>query len=228
MYGRVQRAIVFSYHDLNQLSSSTVQSALYCVAEPQHPEHLLSGEWRGVALADLLLEAQPQLEANSAIIYGADGSQLTLPKAWLENAMLATRLNDERLTPEQGFPVRLIVPGLTACNMPRWVERIEWVTETVDPPIVAENNAWITSPKQGAVLSQRVQIQGLAIAANGSISSIELNIDDGDWFSVPLHVQPNQMMSWSLEWTPPGAGQYGIRVRPSSSLAVHPVIITVT
>ncbi len=228
MYGRVQQAIVFGYDDLNRLSTSTTRAALYCVTEPGHPEHLLSGEWRGIALTDLLLEAQLQPDANSAIIYSADGNRLALPAARLENAMLATQFNGDLLTLEQGFPVRLIVPGLTACDMPRWVERIEWVTEVVSPPIAAENITWITSPKQGEVLSQQVQIQGLAIAVNDSISSIELSIDDGDWFSIPIHVEINQMASWSLEWTPPSNGQYGLRVRTYSSLAAHSVMVTVS
>lgn len=228
MYGSGQHAIVFGYDDLTHFHPTSVSAAFYCAAEPHHTEHLLSGEWQGVALADLMTEAQIQPDVTGAIIYSSDGTQLALPMAWLEHAVLANKLNGKILTMEQGFPVRLIVPGLTACAMPRWVERIEWVTETVNPPMYTENVALITSPRSGDLLSQYAQIQGLAIAVNRSLSSLEISIDDGDWFSVPIQVEPNQVKNWSLDWTPPGAGQYRLRIRPSLSSSMQSVTITVS
>lgn len=227
MYGRVRRAVVLGYEDLSQLPLTTIYAALYCAAEPQHPEHLLSGEWQGAALADLMAEAELQPGANSAVIYGADGSQLALPATALEGAVLATRLNGEALTAEQGFPARLIVPGLTACDMPRWVERIEWSAETATPPAPAQNIAVITSPPPGAFISQQVHLQGLALAADQVVSAVELSIDDGDWFAIPLHIEANHMARWSLDWTPPGAGQYGLKVRAAASVNTHQVTIIV-
>ncbi|MBE2182906.1 MAG: molybdopterin-dependent oxidoreductase [Anaerolineae bacterium] len=227
MHGRVQNAAVLSYNDLNQLPSTTINAILCCATEPHHPEHLIAGEWQGVALVDLMADALIDAEVNSAIVYSADGSQLALPAAWLEHALLATMLNGRILTPEQGYPARLIIPGLTACQSPRWVERIEFVNEITEPPQLARNIALITSPQTGANVGERLLVEGLVIAPAQAAAGVELSIDDGPWFTIPMQVKSNHAARWSLDWTPPGAGQYALRARTASS-SVHQITIIVS
>jgi DMSO/TMAO reductase YedYZ molybdopterin-dependent catalytic subunit len=42
-------------------------------------------------------------------------------------AVLATHLNGEQLTPEHGFPLRLVVPHLYAWKGPKWLRGIEYL-----------------------------------------------------------------------------------------------------
>src|SRR5215510_1508215 len=71
-------------------------------------------EWTGVPLAMLLNEAGVEAGADWLLAEGADAAAMSrsvpLAKAF-DDAMLALYQNGERLRPEQGYPVRLLLPG---------------------------------------------------------------------------------------------------------------------
>jgi len=82
---------------------------------PQQIDGLTStSEWTGVALATLLAEAGIQKSARWLLAEGGDAALLTrsIPVAKaLDDALVAYAQNGEPLRPEQGFPVRLVLPG---------------------------------------------------------------------------------------------------------------------
>jgi sulfane dehydrogenase subunit SoxC len=71
-------------------------------------------EWTGVPLSVLLNEAGLQKEASWVVAEGADAGKFThstpLAKA-LDDCFVAYGQNGEPLRPEQGYPLRLLVPG---------------------------------------------------------------------------------------------------------------------
>ena len=85
-------------------------------------------EWTGVPLSLLLAEAGIQKSAKWLIAEGADACKMqrSLP---IEKAMKDTLVvwgqNGEALRPEQGFPLRLIVPGWQGNVNIKWLRRIE-------------------------------------------------------------------------------------------------------
>ena len=85
-------------------------------------------EWTGVPLAVLLNEAGVDAGAGWLLAEGADSASMSrsipLTKA-LDDALIALYQNGERLRPEQGYPLRLLLPGWEGNTNVKWLHRIK-------------------------------------------------------------------------------------------------------
>lgn len=90
---------------------------------------LLSGsEWTGIRLADLLDEVGVLPEAKWVIAEGADSAGMTrsIPiEKFFDDAILALYQNGEPVRPEQGFPLRLLLPGWEGNAQVKWLRRLQ-------------------------------------------------------------------------------------------------------
>ena len=96
-------------------------------ATPQETHGFTScSQWTGVLLSLLLKEAGVQKSATWIIAEGADepkhSKSIPIGKA-LDDALVAYGQNGEPVRPEQGFPLRLIVPGWQGINNVKWLRR---------------------------------------------------------------------------------------------------------
>jgi sulfane dehydrogenase subunit SoxC len=89
-------------------------------------------EWTGVPLATVLAEAGVKPEAQWMLAEGADAAAMTrsipIEKA-LDDALLAYAQNGERLRPEQGYPLRLLLPGYEGNTNVKWLRRLKLGSE---------------------------------------------------------------------------------------------------
>ena len=94
--------------------------------------------WAGVPLALLLNEVGVKPRARWLIAEGADAfavnMSIPLEKA-LDDTLLALFQNGERLRPENGYPVRLLLPGWEGVLCVKWLRRLE----VSDQPAMARN-----------------------------------------------------------------------------------------
>jgi sulfane dehydrogenase subunit SoxC len=91
-----------------------------------------TSEWTGVPLALLLREAGVQPGATWLIAEGADasGNERSIPMAKaLDDILVAYGQNGEALRPENGYPLRLIVPGYYGINQVKYVRRLAFTPE---------------------------------------------------------------------------------------------------
>jgi sulfane dehydrogenase subunit SoxC len=139
--GLVDKPLVFTMDDIKRFPRENKVYFLECAAN--------SGmEWRGaqlngcqfthgmihtvmytgVPLKHILNEAGVKTNAKWVMPEGGDASGLNrsipLEKA-LDDCMLAFRMNGEALRPEQGYPLRLVVPGWEGNMWIKWIRRIE-------------------------------------------------------------------------------------------------------
>ncbi|HVY06758.1 MAG TPA: molybdopterin-dependent oxidoreductase, partial [Burkholderiales bacterium] len=127
VHGMVERALSFSMEDLTRFPSVSRIHFLECSgngsaewkapkgASIQQTHGLLSCcEWTGVPLATVLQEAGVDARARWILAEGADAAAMTrsvpIGKAF-DDALLVYAQNGERLRPEQGYPLRLLLPG---------------------------------------------------------------------------------------------------------------------
>lgn len=160
-------------------------------------------EWTGVPLKLLLAEAQVKGRAKWIIAEGADASmmQISIPldKA-LDDCLLALYQNGERIRPENGYPLRLLVPGWEGVLNVKWLRRLHLSAK----PVMARNEtakytellpsgkaqqftfpmavkSLITNPSYGHKLPTQgvYQISGLAWSGHGKIAKVEVSADGG-------------------------------------------------
>jgi sulfane dehydrogenase subunit SoxC len=85
-------------------------------------------EWTGVPLSTILREVGIRDGAAWILAEGADAAVMTrsvpLDKAW-SDALLAYGQNGEAIRPEQGYPLRLILPGWEGNTHIKWLRRLE-------------------------------------------------------------------------------------------------------
>ena len=160
--------------------------------------------YTGVKLADLLNEAGVKTAGKWVLPEGADASAMTrsvpLEKA-MEDCLVAFKMNGEALRPEQGYPVRLVVPGWEGNMWVKWLRRLEvgdqpWhhreeTSKYTD--LLADGKSrrftWamdaksvITSPSPQAPILHgpgRMVITGIAWSGRGTIPRVDVSLDGG-------------------------------------------------
>jgi sulfane dehydrogenase subunit SoxC len=216
IHGMVDRPLVFSVEELKRLPSVSRIYFLECSgnsggewgpktgATAQQSHGLAScSEWTGVPLALLLAEAGIQKSATWLIAEGGDACKmqrsLPMEKA-LKDTLIAWGQNGEALRPEQGYPLRLVVPGWEGNINVKWLRRLKAVTEPymvrdetshytdLMPDGTArvftfdmEAKSLITFPSGGQKLKNPglYQITGLAWSGRGRIERVEVSTDGG-------------------------------------------------
>jgi sulfane dehydrogenase subunit SoxC len=185
-------------------------------------------EWTGVPLAVLLEEAGfDRAKARYVLAEGADGASLTrtIPMEMaLDDVLVVYGQNGEMLRPEQGYPLRLLVPGVQGVSSVKWLRRLEvgdqpWNTREealhyVDLmpggkhrqyTWIQEAKSVITSPSGGQVLRERGyrQVTGLAWSGRGRVKRVDVSVDGGrNWQTARLEspILPKALTRFRLDW----------------------------
>jgi len=244
--GLVKEAKVYTMDDLVRLPALSRMHFIECgantgmewgnVAVPtvQYTHGMLSCcEFTGVPLSTLLDDCGFDRKRGRFILAeGADGSGMTrtLPMdRALDDVMVAWGMNGEMLRPENGYPLRLVAPGLQGVSWVKWLRRIEvgdqpWNTkdETVhyvdlmpDAMLrqytsIQECKSVITSPSGGqAILGRGYRnVTGLAWSGRGTVKRVDVSFDGGrNWKAARLErpALPKCLTRFSIDWTWDGA-----------------------
>jgi sulfane dehydrogenase subunit SoxC len=214
----LKRPMVFTVDDLMRLPSITRTLFIECgantgmewgnVAVPtvQYTHGMLScSEFTGVPLRLLLEMCGADWNRGKFVLAeGADGSSMTrtIPVALIQNdeVLVAYGQNGEMLRPENGYPLRLVVPGVQGVSWVKYLRRIElgdMPYATKDEVLgysdlmkdgqhrqytsIQEVKSVITSPSGGQVILAKGQhnITGLAWSGRGKIKRVDVSIDGG-------------------------------------------------
>lgn len=185
-------------------------------------------EWTGVKLSTLLQETGLGKGAKWALCEGADSAHMdrSLPiEKCLDDCLVVYGQNGEALRPEQGYPLRLLVPGWQGNVNIKWLRRIQigdepWFTreETskyteLMPDGKARGFTWanyaksiITYPCPEMPLRTgpgRYEIRGFAWTGNGRIRDVDVSLDGGvNWKRARLEepVLPRALTRFTYEW----------------------------
>jgi sulfane dehydrogenase subunit SoxC len=217
IHGMVARALSFSMDALARYPMISRVCFIECAGNsgrntaPRPPQvscgeiHGLIGcsEWTGRSLALLLREAGIDPRGTWILAEGADAAAMSrsvpLDKA-LDDAIVALYQNGERLRPEQGYPVRLLLPGWEGNMSVKWLRRIKVTdgpTHTKDETskyseLMPDGKARqftfemgvksvITQPAAGLRMQGHgpYEISGIAWSGAGKIRSIAVSYDGG-------------------------------------------------
>lgn len=217
IHGLVDRELLFSVDDLLRYPMHSRICFIECggnsnAAWNKTPSQAAVGyfnglvsncEWTGIPLRVLFEEAGMQTDTKWLIAEGADATamQNSIPlELAMDEGLLALYQNGERLRPENGYPMRIVVPGVEGVRNIKWVRRLMLSRE----PVMARNEtarytdllpsgkarqfalvinarALLTFPATGHKLPAPgyYQIKGLAWSGRGRITKVEVSADNG-------------------------------------------------
>jgi len=242
MHGLVANPRLYTMDDIVRFPSVSRTHFIECgantgmewsrVAVPtvQYSHGMLScSEWTGVLLSTLLDEVGiDRKKARFILAEGADGASLTrtIPLANAQDdVIVAYAQNGEMLRPEQGYPLRLVVPGIQGVSSVKWLRRLEvgdkpWNTREeslhyIDlmPGGIHRQYTWIqeaksviTAPSGGQVLLDRGyhEITGLAWSGRGKIRRVDVATDGGrNWRTARLSepVLAKALTRFRIDWS---------------------------
>jgi DMSO/TMAO reductase YedYZ molybdopterin-dependent catalytic subunit len=117
---------VWNWAEFGGLPRCEVVADLHCVTRFT----MLANHWAGVAATEVL-RAVPPADAVTHVMIWADygySANVRIADFAADTTLLATHLDDAPLTPEHGYPLRLVVPTLYAWKSVKWVRSIEYLT----------------------------------------------------------------------------------------------------
>ena len=222
--GLVERPMVFTMEDLKRFPTESKIHFLECPANGGmewrgsqfQSLQITHGmihccEWTGVKLSALMDRVGVKSNASWMLAEGADAAAMTrsipVSKA-ADDVLVAWSQNGERLRPENGYPVRLIVPGWQGNVNVKWLRRLKfgtepWMTKEETSRYTdlladgkARQFAWIleaksviTSPCPENPPRGRgfIEITGLAWSGRGKVKRVDVSTDGGgNWHPARL------------------------------------------
>jgi sulfane dehydrogenase subunit SoxC len=240
IHGLVERPLVFTVADLRRLPSISRIHFLECSgnsssewrgtgdSDVQRIHGLTScSEWTGVPVSLLLRESGVQPKATWVLAEGADACKLarSIPiKKMMDDAFVAYAQNGEPMRPEQGYPMRLFLPGWEGNANVKWLRRLK----AMDGPAMArdetskytdlladgtarqftfdmEPKSLITRPSGGDTLAGAglYQVTGIAWSGRGAITTVEISVDAGEtWSAAELQspILPRAHTRFTFPW----------------------------
>ena len=117
----------WSWPQFQALPTAQVQADFHCVTKFS----VLDNTWTGVAARTVLEQVPPAPGVEHVLVFAEYGytANLRLADLATDEAMFVTHRNGEVLSPDHGYPLRLVVPHLYAWKGPKWVRGVEYLTE---------------------------------------------------------------------------------------------------
>ena len=121
--GLVEKPLTLRFEEIQVLPRKTQTKNFICV----EGWGLDDQRWEGVHLKEIFLKVKISPKAKFVSFYATGGQyydSLSIQEALEPDTMLAYRVNEKDLSPENGFPLRLVIPRMYAYKSVKWVERI--------------------------------------------------------------------------------------------------------
>jgi DMSO/TMAO reductase YedYZ molybdopterin-dependent catalytic subunit len=243
--GLMKKDSQLSLADLRAMRSAEIAAGYECSGNSGRAVQGMSscGRFTGVRLSDVLKHVGVDPKAREVVFFGTDrgpqevvfrqqtykveqqfGRSITLENAMKPEPLLAYALNGEPLTREQGFPVRLLMPGWYGVANVKWLAEVHlqedrylgnyqarWYRSVVGVGGTGEDNdpgtQWveteITRMHLKSVIARvrnkggAYEVMGFVLNDGTPLKSVEVQVDNGPWQKATL-ASTNTQYSWKL------------------------------
>ena len=123
VWGEVENPVTLTWEQLEELPSIEVTTDIHCVTRWSR----FDTSFRGVHWRELAKLVQPRQAARYVVAHAEQGFTANIPLLALEddNALLAYEADGEPLTPDHGWPLRLVVPSRYFWKSAKWLRGLE-------------------------------------------------------------------------------------------------------
>jgi sulfane dehydrogenase subunit SoxC len=171
---------------------------------------------------------------------------LPAAEALRDDLLLAWGVNGQPLPPQHGYPLRLLVPGWYGMTSVKWLGRITAVEQPFDGYQQVRSYRYRQDPDEAGEPVSRIaprsllappgipdfltrrrfvtmepcRLEGRAWSGWGAVTRVEVSVDGGGtWTAAELDPPdvPYAWQGWSLEWLPPGPGEYELCCRATDA-----------
>jgi DMSO/TMAO reductase YedYZ molybdopterin-dependent catalytic subunit len=243
--GMVNKPAEFSLADLRAMKPTEMVLGFECSGNSARAVEALSscGRFTGVPLSSVLKQVGVHSQAREVVFFGTDrgpadvafrtqtykldqqfGRSVTLENAMKPEPLLAYAMNGDPLTLNQGFPVRLMMPGWYGVSNVKWLSEVHlqedrylgnyqarWYRSVVGVGGTGEDTdpdtQWVETEitrmhLKSAIARVRktaggLQVLGFALNDGTPLKSVEVKIDEGPWQKATLD-PANTKYSWKL------------------------------
>ena len=233
IHGMVDRPLIFTLKELKRLPSVTRLHFIECAGNRSNRRHKTvqethgmtsCAEWTGVLLSTLLNEAGVQEDGDWIVAEGVEevkgASSIPMSKA-MEDCLICYGMNGEAVRPQQGYPLRLLVPGFEGILSVKWLRRIKVVdqfymtyndyghlhqdsdTAALGMQIGPKSVITFPSGEQQLPGPGFYEISGLAWSGGGAVTKVEVSTDGGrNWMDAELRGTAHRMAHtrFSFQW----------------------------
>ena len=229
--GMVKNPITLTYDELTARPIIEVDDTIACVSNWVGGPYVGNARWLGVRLDDLINEASPTQDADQIMSYSVDDFSAGFPTAALDgrDAIIAIGMNGEALPIKNGFPARLIVPGLYGyVSATKWLSRLEltrfdlkegyWISRGWSKFAPIKMQSRIDTPYvEETFPAGKRAIAGVAWAHNVGIQKVEVKINLDQWREAHLGPELNNSTwrQWWIDWDAK-PGKHKIQVRATN------------
>ena len=238
--GLVDSPVKLSLADIQARPSVELAAGYECSGNSGRRVHGLAsnGLWKGTRLRDLLSDLGVRKEVQEVVFFGTDHGErdvafrrqtfkldqqfarsMSLENAMKPEPLLVYSLNGEPLTRQQGFPLRLLMPGWYGVANVKWLSGIHlqqdrfvghyqafWyrtiMGETIGEDVKFTENE-VTRLRLKSVIARVTQrsgnhqVLGFVLNDGTPLRSVEVKVDQGPWRPATL-VESNTRYSWKL------------------------------
>ena len=256
--GLVRNPMSLTLADIKQRPRQEVAFTIECSGNDGLPFFnggIGNAHWAGTPLAPILTEAGVLDNGIEVVFWGADEGEITLKddvrdvkftqnfarsmslaEAINPEIILCYEMNGSPLPADNGFPLRLIVPGWYGIASAKWLKRIEVRDSRFESLLMGRNyvtlreedhngeTVWAetsvgrarlkSAPGRVTRIGNDYRIVGAAWGA--PIDRVEVRIDDGPWMPATIDHSEEAEFAWkiwSLDWPSPPAGEHTVTSR---------------
>jgi DMSO/TMAO reductase YedYZ molybdopterin-dependent catalytic subunit len=123
VFGEVESPITLSWEEFTALPTREITTDIHCVTRWSR----FDTSFKGVHWSELAKVVKPKPSARYVLAHAEQDFTANVPLAALEDeeALLAYEADGEPLTPEHGWPLRLVIPKRYFWKSAKWLRGIE-------------------------------------------------------------------------------------------------------
>jgi DMSO/TMAO reductase YedYZ molybdopterin-dependent catalytic subunit len=190
-----------------------------CISNNVGGDLISTIKWTGVSMQQVLAGIDVPADATHIRITSADGFDEIVALDLInsdERVMLAYAWEDQPLTVEHGFPLRIHIPDRYGMKQPKWITGMEfvaddldgyWVRRGWDKQALARATSVIDTVATENMITDEdghnlIPIGGIAWAGARGISRVEVSVDDGEWREAQLRapISDRTWQIWRYDW----------------------------
>src|SRR5258708_27379622 len=184
--GLVDNPTTLDYKAVQALPSFEDVRTLECIGNPVGGPLIGNIKWKGFAFAEILKQVKPKANATHLKFEAGGGYSTRLELKWATQpgGMMAYEMNGQPLTLENGYPPRILIPGLNGQKMPPSITHMEfidhyyrgfWESNGWSDVASVQTNSIIKGPTDGYTIKSGtvLAIQAVALAGPRKITTVK-------------------------------------------------------